>query len=602
MPPVLRLLLLLLALAGADASEMLTLGGADDLLPRGAEQPVPTSELAVLDAEDVLSVETVGAVDPYAEVVPLLSPVAADEEAEFDPTINDEIKAEQAAEAAAQQDKLARARAKIDAMHASLARKAEEKAPAGATKMKRVTGGRSKVGEMDGLRAGLLSNGDVEENGDDKIARMVQEQREKAKAQRDAARARRNNVRGTRDDGPSPADRDRDRQQERYAARRLPDYDPALERQRREALQGERQPAPSSGEPGKWFMVDDGGEVAYRSRPDMDARTGAVAPARALVFAARQPQDAPGWIMTKAGLWLPRTFLLPVERAVTDAEAAAAHAAHAAAAQAAGIGALAPESPAPTPMREPVAATPAPAGCEDGDWKCSIWASSGECTVDEAFMSVHCPKACGLCTPDADAPVAKADPVAAAVQELYAKEVASQARAPEPTPPPPPAPSPPTQTMAPTDAMATPAAVPPVAAPARRRSLSSRPTRLPPPTLEQELAGTRRAAPKLDTAGQGRLETRDAGLRRPSGADGADLPSSLAEEREWLRAQKRGRGAAEPPSSLEEEKEWLRAEKRKQQGEGQQESALQAERRKFLADIAAKEAADGPLPDLSMAL
>ena len=158
--------------------------------------------------------------------------------------------------------------------------------------------------------------------------------------------------------------------------------------------------------------------------------------------------------------------------------------------------------------------------------------------------------------------------------------------------------------MAPTDAMATPAAVPPVAAPARRRSLSSRPTRLPPPTLEQELAGTRRAAPKLDTAGQGRLETRDAGTRSPSGADGADLPSSLAEEREWLRAQKRGRGAAEPPSSLEEEKEWLRAEKRKQQGEGQQEkaSALQAERRKFLADIAAKEAADGPLPDLSMAL
>ena len=155
--------------------------------------------------------------------------------------------------------------------------------------------------------------------------------------------------------------------------------------------------------------------------------------------------------------------------------------------------------------------------------------------------------------------------------------------------------------VAPTEAMATPAAVPPVAAPARRRSLSSRPTRLPPPTLQQELAGTRRAAPKLDTAGQGRLETRDAGTRSPSGADGADLPSSLAEEREWLRAQKR-RGAAEPPSSLEEEKEWLRAEKRKQQGEGQQESALQAERRKFLADIAAKEAADGPLPDLSMAL
>ena len=108
-------------------------------------------------------------------------------------TLNHRELAEQAAEAAAQQDKLARARAKIDAMHASLARKAEEKAaPAGATKMKRVTGGRSKVGEMDGLRAGLLNSGDVEENSDDKIARMVQEQREKAKAQRDAARARRN--------------------------------------------------------------------------------------------------------------------------------------------------------------------------------------------------------------------------------------------------------------------------------------------------------------------------------------------------------------------------------------------------------------------------
>jgi hypothetical protein len=59
------------------------------------------------------------------------------------------------------------------------------------------------------------------------------------------------------------------------------------------------------GEEVNWYLVDQGGAVAFRSGPDLNARTTAVAQPDDLIFAARAPADHgnAGWIQTAEGLW-----------------------------------------------------------------------------------------------------------------------------------------------------------------------------------------------------------------------------------------------------------------------------------------------------------
>ena len=77
-----------------------------------------------------------------------------------------------------------------------------------------------------------------------------------------------------------------------------------------------------------WYNVDDGGSVAFRSGPNMEARTTAIARPRDLVYAAREPEQFPSWIQTDEGLWLPKTFLVPVTVPPSDLQMERAHAAH----------------------------------------------------------------------------------------------------------------------------------------------------------------------------------------------------------------------------------------------------------------------------------
>eukprot|EP01043_Picozoa_sp_COSAG02_P018398 COSAG02_NODE_858_length_16456_cov_7.419698_13_plen_740_part_00 len=540
----------------------------------------------------------------------------------------------------AQQDALDAAKAKIDRLHASLAQgmaPADMTAPPqGATsKMKRVTGGRTPVGDMDANRAALLGGGggggaagDSADGGGDSMdpdeARRIQEQvqakREEVMLMREMARSRMRRG-GNAGDDLSPMERDHLRQQARAEERRQPGWEPshgygasAEERLAQARAKRDRvappplsEPAPppstaeSTGGEGVWYQVDGGGAVAFRSKPEKNARTKVVAEAHTLVYAVPDPAAPKGWIKTATHLWLPLTYLIgPLGNrdGPSIAEAAEAHAAHAALAAAEGY-VRAPVAPPPVappaPAPEPSWAT----GCVDSDWKCNLWAASGECEADAAFMATKCRLACGLCEPT-ESESAGSAPGTAKLEDLYAK-----AKAELPPPPPPPPPLPPSERAAtaanegaeanaapavssvdhasgpppPQEGTAAcgvavanevaaadvqdPAAVPApklrtirrsssssssssgaaAAGGTQRRTLSSRPTKLvtKSPTLKQELERTRQAVPKLET--MARPELKGNGRAAPSATSDpmnpSDLPSTLEDERAWLRAEKR---------------------------------------------------------------
>ena len=87
-------------------------------------------------------------------------------------------------------------------------------------------------------------------------------------------------------------------------------------------------PAADGGGRGAWFLVDNGGALAYRSAPHMDAKTTAIARPRELVFAAQQPPEHAGWIQTRESLWLPSQFLLPLTAVISAEEETEAHENH----------------------------------------------------------------------------------------------------------------------------------------------------------------------------------------------------------------------------------------------------------------------------------
>jgi hypothetical protein len=522
----------------------------------------------------------------------------------------------------AQQDALDAAKAKIDRLHASLA---QGKAPpdmtappqGATTKMKRVAGGRTPVGDMDANRASLLggaATGDGADGGGDSMdpdeARRIQEQvqakREEVMLMREMARSRMRRG-GNGGDDLSPMERDHLRQQARAEERRQPGWEPshgygasAEERLAQARAKRDRVAPPPLSEPppppstaqstageGVWYQVDGGGAVAFRSKPEKNARTKVVAEAHTLVYAVADPAAPEGWIKTNTELWLPSTFLIgPLgdRDGPSIAEAAEAHAAHAALAAAEGYvrGPVAPPPvtpPAPAP--EPSWAT----GCIDIDWKCNLWAASGECEADAAFMAKKCRLACGLCTPT-ESDSAGSAPGTAMLEDLYAKAKA------ELPPPPPYAGGAAATSVGGEKSDVVPGAAPvddeigpppslegadggggaaidevpaadaqdPVSAPklrtirrsssgsgssgggTQRRTLSSRPTKLvtKSPSLKQELERTRQAAPKLET--MARPELKGDGRAAPAAASDpmnpSDLPSTLEDERAWLRAEK----------------------------------------------------------------
>ena len=123
-------------------------------------------------------------------------------------------------------------------------------------------------------------------------------------------------------------------------------------------------PPPASASHG-WYSVDDGGAVAFRSGPNMEARTAAVAKPMDLIYAAREPDTHPGWIQTDEGLWLPLSFLVPLTVPPSDLQMERAHAEHTAVAEAAAGGTPPPPPPARASSRAErraadAAATPPP--------------------------------------------------------------------------------------------------------------------------------------------------------------------------------------------------------------------------------------------------
>ena len=60
---------------------------------------------------------------------------------------------------------------------------------------------------------------------------------------------------------------------------------------------------------GRWYQVDDGGAVAFRSAPEMDARTDAIARPRDLIWAAREPEEFLGWVQTVRTNFSAQSFL-----------------------------------------------------------------------------------------------------------------------------------------------------------------------------------------------------------------------------------------------------------------------------------------------------
>jgi len=101
------------------------------------------------------------------------------------------------------------------------------------------------------------------------------------------------------------------------------------------------------------------------------------------------------------------------------------------------------------------------------------------------------------------------------------------------------------------------------------------------PSLKEELARTRQAIPKVEAMALPVLK-RNQEAAATACVDDTNLPSSLEDERAWLRAEKQrmqnegvapadnaGNGAdpSDLPSSLEEERAWLQAEKLRLQKE-----------------------------------
>ena len=360
---------------------------------------------------------------------------------------------------------------------------------------------------------------------------------------------------------------------------------------------------------GVWWQVDGGGAVAFRSKPDSNARTKVVAEENTLVFAVNDPDSGdpdsgiPGWISTNTGLWLPTTYLigpLTGRDGPSISEAAEAHAVHAASAAAAGY-VRAPEGPPPEPAPPPVQQVravpeqPEVLGCVDSDWKCSLWAASGECEADAAFMAKACKLSCKLCTPGPEdeaaaaaaaaagggagsAAALEAEALDAEMELLYAKAKAELPAKPQEQVPREqeiayevadaavgnaggderqgPSTLPSAEVAAPASAAAETPPPPPPAVPERkilrtisssgagggsgaRRSLSSLPTKLitKSPSMKQEMDGTREAAKKVITMERPELLGDTAAVATPP-PDESDLPSTLESERAWLKAER----------------------------------------------------------------
>lgn len=82
------------------------------------------------------------------------------------------------------------------------------------------------------------------------------------------------------------------------------------------------EPPPSGGDPEEdlsrtFYRVDEGGAVAFRTTPNMDDRSNAVAASGAFVEAAREPPEFPDWVQSvsaaSSGLWLPKKYLQLVQ-------------------------------------------------------------------------------------------------------------------------------------------------------------------------------------------------------------------------------------------------------------------------------------------------
>jgi len=58
-------------------------------------------------------------------------------------------------------------------------------------------------------------------------------------------------------------------------------------------------------------------------------------------------------------------------------------------------------SPSPQPQPTP---SPAPGPCSDDNQNCGVWAASGECEANPAFMLANCRLSCGVCSPPTQAP------------------------------------------------------------------------------------------------------------------------------------------------------------------------------------------------------
>ena len=119
------------------------------------------------------------------------------------------------------------------------------------------------------------------------------------------------------------------------------------------------QPSPRVSSNG-WYHVDDGGSVAFRSSPNMESRTSAIAQPNDLVYAAREPEQFPGWIQTDEGLWLPKTYLIPVADPPSDMQMERAHATHSALAEAAANGESTPGGRPQPPQPPPAPPAPPP--------------------------------------------------------------------------------------------------------------------------------------------------------------------------------------------------------------------------------------------------
>merc|ERR1711920_368876 len=55
----------------------------------------------------------------------------------------------------------------------------------------------------------------------------------------------------------------------------------------------------------------------------------------------------------------------------------------------------------PSPQPQP---TPSPGPCSDENQNCGIWAASGQCEANPAYMLVNCALSCGVCSPPTQAP------------------------------------------------------------------------------------------------------------------------------------------------------------------------------------------------------